>query len=309
MSAVIGGGAIGGMISNAQQGFQPYPNSIMVPFMAMQSAEMAYKFGFLMQMGKNHADQVAKDKEDIKVWLKDDGKLLRQHLEHMTQNHITIFREAIPHYAGVQNDLVEQMVNIELKKASVAPELWAKMVQAILFGMAGLNPQEHGLKPEDWDNFKRWLLGQLSSYGTGDLVPPQPPKEPQPTPQPPKEREPEPQPIPQPPKEPEPEPKEPLVTLLFEYGVYGFRSISYGFSIVLSKMAKEQLTKTRSEHQSVLRNLFKQKSYYESIIKTKGNITKTTQSIQEVARAKTTIYYMNSYAVAYFNHFKQPYTK
>jgi hypothetical protein len=155
MSSVIGGIA-GGITSNKIfGGFAPFPNSIMIPFMGAQSAVLGYQFGIHYEMGKRTIKSLPNDffnniragsDELINVTYNGQEYTMKyveylpflERMQYMQQ--ITGFRNSLPDYQSLQNDIIEESVKIELKKAERTPSAMAEIIEAVYSGIQNLDP-------------------------------------------------------------------------------------------------------------------------------------------------------------------------
>lgn len=147
-------GAIGGAIAGSGDGFQPYPNHIMPPFMAYQSAMMAFDFGQNYEMGKRTVKSLPNELfNDIRSGSPDpinvtwDGQeytikkkdLLTFWQKKRNQEMLTLFRERLPDASeSLRNDIIPSMVDIEFEKAKIKPEMYVRIIDGVIQGIREL---------------------------------------------------------------------------------------------------------------------------------------------------------------------------
>lgn len=100
------------------EGFQPIPNAVMIPFMATQSAALAYAFGINYEMGKRTIKSMSNEKfnsltpEDISNMS-----------AHQTSIQIQSFAKELPQTLQAQELIFEKYVQIEKLKVVKNVEL------------------------------------------------------------------------------------------------------------------------------------------------------------------------------------------
>jgi hypothetical protein len=118
----------------------------MIPFMGAQSAVLGYQFGVNYEMGKrtvkslpNEMFNEIRQGSDKEINVVYGGKeytmtygeylpfLARMQYEQM----ITEFRISIPDYQSLQNDIIQESVKIEVKKAERTPSAMAEIISAL----------------------------------------------------------------------------------------------------------------------------------------------------------------------------------
>lgn len=190
-------GAIGGAIAGSGEGFQPYPNSIMPPFMSYQSAMMAYDFGLNYEMGKRTIKSLPSDLfnrirsgDPTPVQVTYAGQeytiptyqLLDFWQKKRNQEMLTQFRERLPdHSEMLRNDIIPAMVDIEFEKAKIKPVMYVKIIDAVIAGIREL--RDAGATEDNLLNFLLDFFFGGSYWSTNpiDLTQPtttEPPPEP-----------------------------------------------------------------------------------------------------------------------------------
>lgn len=128
------------------EGFAPFPNSIMVPFMGYQSAILAYNFGIDYELGKRTVKSFPNDLfNEIRAGSDDiisvvyDGQeykmkyneyipfLKRQH----AQEQLTAFRNALPDATSLMGDIINFGVQIEKMKIPANIDLLKYFIDTI----------------------------------------------------------------------------------------------------------------------------------------------------------------------------------
>lgn len=181
-------GAIGGAIAGSGEGFQPYPNSIMPPFMAYQSAMMAYDFGINLELGRRTIKSLPNDLfnrirsgDNTPINVTYNGveetiptyQLLKFWQMKRNQELLTQFRDRLPdHSEMLRNDIIPAMVNIEFEKAKIKPEMYVKIIDAVIAGIREL--RDAGATEDNLLNFLLDFFFGGSYWSTNpiDLTPP-----------------------------------------------------------------------------------------------------------------------------------------
>ncbi len=127
MSGIAAGASA---IPNVFGGFAPFPNSIMIPFMGAQSAVLGYQFGINYEFGKRTIKAMSNPEFNAIVTTPEGRTGLRHAMEEQAKHSITMFRNLIPDFQSLQNDIIEQSVVIEVKKAERTPSAWAEIITA-----------------------------------------------------------------------------------------------------------------------------------------------------------------------------------
>ncbi len=120
------------------EGFQPIPNSVMVPFMETQSAALAYAFGLNYEFGKRKIKSM--DNETF-------NSLTSEQIAEMSSQHTSVlleqFIQKIPQTLLSQEKIFEQYALIEQKKMMVNAGLarwFALNAVDLARGTAGTGP-------------------------------------------------------------------------------------------------------------------------------------------------------------------------
>lgn len=177
--------AAASFIPNPFGGFAPFPNAMMIPFMGAQSAVLAYQFGINYEFGKRTIRAMSNPEFNALVTTPEGraglaGAIHEQALETLTQ-----FRNLIPDFQSLQNDIIEQSVVIEVKKAERTPSAFVEIMQAF----SGASATEVGQKLDGLTEAERGFILSVnpmlaviySIYKLGlDAInlPPAPPDEP-----------------------------------------------------------------------------------------------------------------------------------
>jgi len=118
-------------------GFSPMPLGIMAPFMAYQSATMAYAFGLNYEFGKRKIKSMSNE---------EFNSLSPEKLENIQAQHhavpVQTFITAVPLTDDIQREVLTKMVELEKQKIQMLPELIAQTLPAILAGIANLTPKQ-----------------------------------------------------------------------------------------------------------------------------------------------------------------------
>ncbi len=117
------------------EGFSPMPLGIMAPFMAYQSAALAYSFGLNYEYGKRKIKSMSNEQFNELTPIK---------LNEITSIHhdalLEGFINEVPKTQPIQKLIIDQMVILERLKIEIMPELIAQAIPAILKGIVGLTP-------------------------------------------------------------------------------------------------------------------------------------------------------------------------
>jgi hypothetical protein len=127
-------------------GFAPFPNSIMIPFMGAQSAVLGFQFGIQYELAKRYIKSLSN--EDFNNMVNQPNhEFLNSIIKTQALEQITNFRNLIPDYQSLQNDVIEESVRIELKKAERTPSAIAEIIEAFT---QGASEQPLVTKLNDW---------------------------------------------------------------------------------------------------------------------------------------------------------------
>jgi hypothetical protein len=188
-------------------GFQPFPNSIMVPFMGYQSAILAYNFGIDYEMGKRTVKSLpnelfnairAGDTDPINVTYRGTEYTMPkfEYIEFLKRQHaqeqLTLFREGLPDAKSLMNDIITFGVDIEKLKipanvevakyfidfiATLANDSLARVLESVLGlpegSLSSNPPPDPDPEPEPIDTLSikfNWLddcTGQSQLYDAG----------------------------------------------------------------------------------------------------------------------------------------------
>lgn len=139
-------GAVVNSAPNPFGGFAPFPNSIMIPFMGYQSGVLGYDFGINFETGKRTVKSVPSDLfnriragDETPINVVYDGQEYtiptHQYFDFLRQKHmqkmLTNFRNALPEAQSVMNDIINESVKIELKKAERTPSAMVEIINAL----------------------------------------------------------------------------------------------------------------------------------------------------------------------------------
>ncbi len=118
-------------------GFSPIPLGIMAPFMAYQSATMAFAFGLNYEIGKRTIKSMSNEQFNSL----DPTKIEEIQSEHHAVQ-IKTFIDATtnnPHFDKIQDQVLDEMVKLEYKKIEKMPELIAQIPWALIDGLYDRN--------------------------------------------------------------------------------------------------------------------------------------------------------------------------
>ncbi len=117
-------------------GFSPMPLGIMAPFMAYQSAALAYNFGLNYEFGKRVIKSMSNEK--FNAIANDPIKL-----NELTAKHHDVLLKAfineVPKVEPIQKLILDQMVKLEFEKIKIMPQLIAQIPSGFIEGLFNLN--------------------------------------------------------------------------------------------------------------------------------------------------------------------------
>jgi hypothetical protein len=133
--SAIGGAAINNA-PNPFGGFAPFPNSIMIPFMGYQSAVLGFQFGVEYEFGKRIVKSMSNETFNHIRDSPEGREFFRGVMSQHHQELLTDFREALPDAQSVMNDIIQESVQIEIKKAERTPSAMAEIIAALGQGLS-----------------------------------------------------------------------------------------------------------------------------------------------------------------------------
>ncbi len=126
-------------IPNAFGGFAPFPNTIMIPTMGLQSDVIGYRFGFGYEKGKrtlramsNEEFNNLDDAEEAAIFKRHDSAA------------INYFRTEMVNWVELQKLIIEKSVEIEVMKAIRTPSAFREMFEGFTKGFSDQQKQDAG---------------------------------------------------------------------------------------------------------------------------------------------------------------------
>ncbi len=116
-------------IPNAFGGFAPFPNTIMIPTMGLQSAVIGYRFGFGYEQGKRAVRKMSNE-EFNNLDEAAEQAMFKRH----DSSAIDYFKTEMVHWVELQNLIIEKSVEIEVMKANRTPSALREIFEGFTQG-------------------------------------------------------------------------------------------------------------------------------------------------------------------------------
>ncbi len=116
-------------IPNAFGGFAPFPNTIMIPTMGLQSDVIGFRFGFGYEKGKRTLRALSNDEFNAMDEVEEQAIYKR----HETTA-INFFKLEIQTWTNLQKIIIEKSVEIEVMKANRTPSAFREMFEGFTSG-------------------------------------------------------------------------------------------------------------------------------------------------------------------------------
>ncbi len=114
---------------NAFGGFAPFPNTIMIPTMGLQSAVIGYRFGFGYEQGKRTLRAMSNE-EFNNLDEEAEQAIFKRH----DSAAINYFQTEMVHWVDLQRLIIEKSVEIEVMKANRTPSAFREMFEGFTSG-------------------------------------------------------------------------------------------------------------------------------------------------------------------------------
>ncbi len=116
-------------IPNAFGGFAPFPNTIMIPTMGLQSAVIGYRFGFGYEQGKRTLRAMSNEQFN-NLDEEAEQAIFKRH----DSAAINYFKTEMNNWVELQNLIIEKSVEIEVMKAIRTPSAFREMFEGFTKG-------------------------------------------------------------------------------------------------------------------------------------------------------------------------------
>lgn len=146
-------------------GFSPLPLAVMAPFMAYQSAELAYAFGLNYESGKRDIKKMGNKEYNA---LTPENKMQMQSQHHTVS--LQAFINEMPRTLVIQEKILDEYLKLEKTKIDMNIELALAMIDKVfqkgndnlnnLFGLPNTKNQGSGEA-----SYQEWLKGSPSGAG------------------------------------------------------------------------------------------------------------------------------------------------
>ncbi len=124
-------------IPNAFGGFAPFPNTIMIPTMGLQSAVIGYRFGFGYEQGKRAVRKMSNE-EFNNLDEAAEQAMFKRH----DSSAIDYFKTEMHNWVDLQNLIIEKSVEIEVMKAQRTPSAFREMFEGFTLGFGEQQKQD-----------------------------------------------------------------------------------------------------------------------------------------------------------------------
>ncbi len=118
-------------IPNAFGGFAPFPNTIMIPTMGLQSAVIGYRFGFGYEQGKRTLRAMSNEQFN-NLDEEAEQEIFKRH----DSAAINYFKTEMHNWVALQNLIIEKSVEIEVMKANRTPSAFREMFNGFTSGFS-----------------------------------------------------------------------------------------------------------------------------------------------------------------------------
>ncbi len=124
-------------IPNAFGGFAPFPNTIMIPTMGLQSAVIGYRFGFGYEQGKRTLRAMSNEQFNT---LDEEAEqaIFKRH----DSAAINYFKTEMHNWVALQNLIIEKSVEIEVMKANRTPSALREIFTGFTTGFTNQQKQD-----------------------------------------------------------------------------------------------------------------------------------------------------------------------
>ncbi len=126
-------------IPNAFGGFAPFPNTIMIPTMGLQSAVIGYRFGFGYEQGKRAVRKMSNE-EFNNLDEEAEQAMFKRH----DSSAINYFKTEMVNWVNLQNLIIEKSVEIEVAKAIRTPSAFREMFEGFTKGFSDQQTKDAG---------------------------------------------------------------------------------------------------------------------------------------------------------------------
>ncbi len=124
-------------IPNAFGGFAPFPNTIMIPTMGLQSDVIGFRFGFGYEKGKRTLRAMSNEQfNDLTE--EAESAIYKRH----DTTAINFFQLEIQNWTDLQKIIIEKSVEIEKMKAERTPSAFREMFQSFTKGFSEQQEQD-----------------------------------------------------------------------------------------------------------------------------------------------------------------------
>ncbi len=146
-------------IPNAFGGFAPFPNTIMIPTMGLQSAVIGYRFGFGYEKGKRTLRAMSNEQFNT---LDEEAEqaIFKRH----DSEAINYFKVEMHNWVELQNLIIEKSVEIEVMKANRTPSAFREMFEGFTKGFSEQQKQDAG---NFFAGLKDTIMQLMSWFSTG----------------------------------------------------------------------------------------------------------------------------------------------
>ncbi len=171
-------------IPNAFGGFAPFPNTIMIPTMGLQSDVIGFRFGFGYEKGKRTLRAMSNEQfNDL------DEEAEQAIYKRHDSIAIHFFELEIQNWTNLQKIIIEKSVEIEVMKANRTPSAFREMFEGFTSGFATQQKDDAGKffasLTDPIMKLMAWFAGHKTTIIDPNQDPTkfQPPSEPEPTPE------------------------------------------------------------------------------------------------------------------------------
>ncbi len=126
-------------IPNAFGGFAPFPNTIMIPTMGLQSAVIGYRFGFGYEQGKRRLRSMSNEEFNTLDEAAEQA-IFKRH----DSAAINYFKVEMHNWVELQNLIIEKSVEIEVMKANRTPSAFREMFEGFTKGFSNQQKEDAG---------------------------------------------------------------------------------------------------------------------------------------------------------------------
>ncbi len=151
-------------IPNAFGGFAPFPNTIMIPTMGLQSAVIGYRFGFGYEQGKRRLRSMSNEEFNT---LNEEAEqaIFKRH----DSAAINYFKVEMHNWVELQNLIIEKSVEIEVMKANRTPSAFREMFEGFTKGFSEQQKNDAGRFFTSLSDTMLKLIAWFSGRGGTDV--------------------------------------------------------------------------------------------------------------------------------------------